>query len=66
MLSRMAGGVTPGHVAGCYEGLIDALVIDESDAPADASVELLVTPTLMRNRESASRLADVVLEAACA
>ena len=36
MLSRMAGGTTPSHVAGCYSGLIDALVIDESDAPAEA------------------------------
>ena len=29
MLARLAGGTTPAHVAGCYEGLIDALVIDE-------------------------------------
>ena len=32
MLSRMAGGTTPSHVADCYSGLIDALVVDESDA----------------------------------
>ena len=32
MLTRLAGGTTPAHVAGCYEGLIDALVIDEADA----------------------------------
>ena len=31
MLARMAGGTTPEHVAGCYSGLIDALVVDESD-----------------------------------
>ena len=31
----MAGGTTPAHVAGCYAGLIDALVIDEADAPAE-------------------------------
>ena len=31
MLARMAGGTTPAHVAGCYAGLIDALVVDESD-----------------------------------
>ena len=31
MLARMAGGTEPGHVASCYEGLIDALVVDESD-----------------------------------
>jgi len=65
MLSRMTGGTTPGHVAGCYEGLLDALVIDESDAPADARIELVVTKTLMHDRDSARRLADRVLEAAC-
>lgn len=65
MLSRMAGGATPGHVTDCYSGLIDALVIDEADAPAEASVELVVTQTLMGDRESARRLAEVVLEAAC-
>jgi LPPG:FO 2-phospho-L-lactate transferase len=65
MLSRMAGGATPGHLAGCYPGLIDALVIDETDAPAESTVELVATQTLMRDRESARRLAEVVLEAAC-
>jgi LPPG:FO 2-phospho-L-lactate transferase len=65
MLSRMAGGTTPAHVAARYEGLIDMLVIDEADAPADAPVELVVTRTLMRDREAAGRLAATVLEAAC-
>ncbi|CAN5845028.1 2-phospho-L-lactate transferase [soil metagenome] len=36
MLSRMAGGATPAHVTDCYLGLIDALLIDETDAPAQA------------------------------
>jgi LPPG:FO 2-phospho-L-lactate transferase len=66
MLTRMAGGTTPAHVAGCHAGLVDALVIDEADAPADADVELVVTPTLMRDAESERRLARAVLEAACA
>ena len=66
MLSRMAGGTTPGHVASCYEGLIDALVIDESDTPAEAPVELVVTDTLMSDRDVTRRLAETVLEAACA
>jgi LPPG:FO 2-phospho-L-lactate transferase len=64
MLSRMAGGTTPSHVTRCYEGLIDALVIDGADAPADASVPLVVTATLMTDVEAARRLAEVVLEAA--
>lgn len=65
MLSRMAGGTTPGHVAGCYEGLIDKLVIDEADAPAEAPVDLVAARTLMRDRDSARKLAEVVVEAAC-
>ena len=35
MLARLAGGTSPAHVAGCYPGLIDALVLDEADAPAE-------------------------------
>ncbi len=35
MLARLAGGTGPAAVAGCYSGLIDALVIDEADAPAE-------------------------------
>ena len=66
MLSRMAGGTAPENVAACYEGLIDALVIDEADATAEASVELVVTKTLMTDAAAAERLAEVVLEAACA
>jgi len=65
MLSRMAGGTTPAHVAACYAGLVDLLLIDEEDAPADGPVELAVTQTLMRDREAARRLAATVLEAAC-
>ncbi len=65
MLRRMAGGTTPRHVTDCYLGLIDAFVIDEADAPAEAPVELVVTKTLMHDRPSARRLAEVVLEAAC-
>jgi LPPG:FO 2-phospho-L-lactate transferase len=66
MLSRMAGGTAPSHVASRYEGVIDALVVDEADAPATAPVELVVTKTLMTDREATSRLAENVLEAGCA
>jgi LPPG:FO 2-phospho-L-lactate transferase len=66
MLSRMAGGTTPALVAQSYKGLIDALVIDEADAPAQADVELVVAHTLMRDRDGERRLAERVLEAACA
>jgi LPPG:FO 2-phospho-L-lactate transferase len=65
MLSRMAGGTTPAHVARSYEGLIDVLVIDEADSPAEATVDLVVARTLMDDRESARRLAEFALETAC-
>jgi hypothetical protein len=65
MLTRMAGGASPRHVASCYAGLIDALVIDESDAPAEADLELVVAQTLMRTNEDERRLAEVVLELVC-
>lgn len=66
MLLRMAGGTTPAHVVRPLGGLIDALVIDEADAPAEAPVEVVAAATLMRDREAARRLAERVLEAACA
>ena len=63
MLTRMSGGTSPAHVADCYTGLIDALVIDPADAPAEADVPLVVAGTSMPDRESARRVAEVVLEA---
>jgi LPPG:FO 2-phospho-L-lactate transferase len=65
MLTRMAGGTTPAHLARCYEGLVDALVIDAADAPADADVPLIVRHTRMTDEDSERRLAEGVLEAAC-
>jgi LPPG:FO 2-phospho-L-lactate transferase len=64
MLSRMAGGTTPGHLADCYGGLIDALVVDEADAEASANVELVIARTLMEDAESERRLAEAALRAA--
>jgi LPPG:FO 2-phospho-L-lactate transferase len=64
MLSRMAGGTLPKHIAGCYDGLIDALVIDTADAPAEAGVATVVTSTLMHDLDASRRLAEVALEAA--
>ena len=66
LLLRIAGGTTPDLVAQSYKGLIDALVIDRSDAPAAAAVPLVVTDTLMTDRDASRRLAETVLEAACA
>ena len=69
MLASLAGGTAPAHVAGCYTGLLDALVIDESDAAGAAALEAAgvrpnVTRTLMKDRPAARRLAEAVLEAA--
>lgn len=65
MLLRMAGGTTPAHVACCYKGLIDALVIDESDEP-NADVPTIVTRTLMRDADARRRLVEAALEAGSA
>jgi LPPG:FO 2-phospho-L-lactate transferase len=66
MLARMAGGTTPAHVAACYAGLIDVLVIDEADAPAELpdGIRAVVTTTLMSDAEARRRLAQDVLDAA--
>jgi LPPG:FO 2-phospho-L-lactate transferase len=66
MLERMAGGTSPAHVASCYPGLIDALVIDAADAPAELprDVRAVVTETLMRDEDARRRLAQDVLDAA--
>jgi len=64
MLARLAGGTSPRHVATCYEGLIDALVIDEADADdvdGLGAVEAVPTRTLMSGADERRRLAEVVL-----
>ena len=68
MMTRLAGGTAPAHVAGCYEGLIDALVIDEADAgqAASAGVRTIVTQTLMDGAEGRLRVAEAALEGAAA
>jgi LPPG:FO 2-phospho-L-lactate transferase len=63
MLARMAGGTSPAHVASCYPGLIDVLVIDEADASAELpdGVDVVVTRTLMSDDRARRRLATAVL-----
>jgi LPPG:FO 2-phospho-L-lactate transferase len=66
MLARLAGGTTPAHVAGCYPGLIDALVVDEADAGSLdglADVRPIVTRTLMSDADARRRLAEAALGA---
>jgi hypothetical protein len=66
MLRRLAGGTSPRHVASCYTGLIDALVVDEADAhdlDGLGDVRPIVTRTLMRDAGARRRLAEAALGA---
>ena len=66
MLQRLAGGTSPRHVAGCYPGLIDALVVDEADADeldGLGEVRPIVTRTLMSDADARRRLAEAALGA---
>ena len=64
MLRRLAGGTSPRHVAACYPGLIDALVVDEADADdldGLGDVRPIVTRTLMSDADARRRLAEIAL-----
>ena len=64
MLGRLAGGTSPRHVASCYEGLIDALVVDEADAhdlESLGAVRPIVTRTLMHDENARRHLAEAAL-----
>ena len=64
MLERLAGGTSPRHVVSCYEGLIDALVVDEADADdldGLGDVRPIVTRTLMSDGDARRRLVEAAL-----
>jgi LPPG:FO 2-phospho-L-lactate transferase len=64
MLATMAGGTSPRHVAGCYAGLIDSLVLDEADADdlgGLGEVRPLVARTLMSDAEARRKLVETAL-----
>jgi LPPG:FO 2-phospho-L-lactate transferase len=66
MLARLEGGTSAAHLAQCYPGLIDALVLDEADADGAGAVEELgvrpiVTRTLMLDSASRRTLAEAAL-----
>ena len=66
MLQGLAGGTSPRHVAGCYPGLIDALVVDEADAgdlDGLGDVRPIVTRTLMSDAHARRRLVEAALGA---
>jgi LPPG:FO 2-phospho-L-lactate transferase len=66
MLRRLAGGTGPAQVASCYAGLVDALVLDVKDAPAELppGVRPVVTRTLMSDLAASRRLAAAAVDAA--
>jgi hypothetical protein len=64
MLARLAGGTSPRHVASCYSGLIDALVVDEADADdldGLGDVRPIVARTLMVDADARRRVAEAAL-----
>jgi LPPG:FO 2-phospho-L-lactate transferase len=64
MLRGLAGGTSPRHVAGCYAGLIDAIVVDEADADdleGLGDVRPIVARTLMADGDARRRLAETTL-----
>jgi LPPG:FO 2-phospho-L-lactate transferase len=63
MLARLAGGTSPAHLASCYPGLIDALVVDEADADDldGLTVWPIVTRTLMTDADARRRLAEAAI-----
>jgi LPPG:FO 2-phospho-L-lactate transferase len=66
MLRRLAGGTSPRHVASCYQGLIDALVVDDADGDdldGLGEVRPIVTRTLMSDDDARRRLAEAALGA---
>jgi LPPG:FO 2-phospho-L-lactate transferase len=68
MLGRLQGGTTAAHLAQCYPGLIDALVLDEQDAADGDAVSALgvrpvVARTLMDDADARKRLAEAALDA---
>jgi LPPG:FO 2-phospho-L-lactate transferase len=66
MLSRLAGGTSPAHVASRYPGLIDAIVVDEADADdldGLGDVRPIVTQTLMSDPTARKGLAEAALGA---
>lgn len=62
MLNRMAGEISHAAVVARYPGLVDVLVVDADDG-RDPGVPIVVTDTLMPDREAAKRLAQTTLEA---
>lgn len=64
LMAELGLAVNNRTIAHHYAGLIDALVIDATEAQALPGVAAIVAPTLMQSLEDRERLARVVLAAA--
>ena len=69
MLRALGHEASPAAVAALYEGLIDAIVIDDVDSAraediARRGIDAVVTDTIMRDAAAKRSLARVALEAA--
>lgn len=66
MLERLRGGSTPMHLASCYGGLIDALLLDSVDraAPLPEGVRPAFSDILMLGSSGRRRVASAALDAA--
>jgi len=64
LMPELGLGISPDDLLRYYSGLLDGLVIDESDRPdlSDGETPVLVTLTLMQSDEDKVRLAETVLE----
>jgi LPPG:FO 2-phospho-L-lactate transferase len=63
IMTELGVPLTPDAIVAHYDGLLDGIVLDESDAAnADCGVASLVAPTIMRNADDRRQLASVVLD----
>jgi LPPG:FO 2-phospho-L-lactate transferase len=64
MLRRMAGAATTATIAARYPGLLDVVVVDQSDAGASlpGGPTIACADILMPDRDAARRLAQTILE----
>ncbi len=62
IMTELGVPLTPDAIVAHYDGLLDGIVLDESDAVnANCKVASLVVPTIMRNADDRRQLASAVL-----
>jgi LPPG:FO 2-phospho-L-lactate transferase len=61
LMAELGVAVTPAAVAAHYDGVIDAMLVDERDSPAGIGVKTAVADTLMVTLEDRARVARAAL-----